>query len=211
MNIDQAMMDRIVDKVLTRLSLPYIELEASGRHMHLSREAVDQLFGVGYQLTRVSDLSQPGQFVCKERLKIIGPKGEFPSVVVLGPERQQTQLEVSQTDAMALGIPAPVRISGDTANTPGIRIVGPKGEYSLSNGVIVAQRHIHMTPDYAARFGLRDQQIVSVRVPGDRSVTFHNVALRVSADFDNYMHIDYDEANACGFKKGMKGIIESGN
>lgn len=208
MNIENINIDRIVDKVLEALAKPYIELEASGRHMHLSRAAIDQLFGKGYQLTRVSDLSQPGQFVCKERLKVVGPKGEFASVVVLGPERSDTQIEVSQTDAKVLGIPAPVRISGDIANTPGVKIVGPKGEYVMDKGIIVAKRHIHMTPDYAERYALQDKQVVSVRVPGERSVVFNNVILRVSPNFDNYMHIDYDEANACGFAKGMKGIIE---
>lgn len=207
MTVDQARLDRIVEKVLERLGQPRIQLEASGRHVHLTREAVDDLFGKGYQLTRVSDLSQPGQFVCKERVRARGPKGEFGNVVILGPERKETQLEISLTDALTLGIKAPVRLSGNILHTPGVRLVGPKGEVDIPQGVIVAQRHIHMTPEDAQRFGLRDGQLVSVRVNSERPVTFHGVVLRVSPQFASFMHIDYDEANACGFTKGLTGTI----
>jgi propanediol utilization protein len=189
------------------LNGPVIPIEASGRHIHLSREAVEKLFGAGYQLTKVSELSQPGQFVCAERLRAKGPKGELASVVVLGPERRDTQMEISATDALTLGVKSALRLSGDTRGTPGIKLLGPAGELELEHGVIVAERHVHMTPQDAARWGFVDGQTVSVRVFGERPVVFCGVALRVSPDFATYMHIDYDEANACGFKKGMPGFI----
>lgn len=207
MQVNEALLDRIVDEVLKRLDRPRITLEASGRHCHLTREAVDTLFGKGYQLTKVADLSQPGQFVSKERIRALGPKGEFGNVVILGPERPENQLEISLTDAMTLGVKAPVRLSGNIGRTPGIKLAGPKGEVEIPEGVIVAKRHIHMTPEDAGRFGLSDGQVVSVTVPGERSLTFHDVVLRVNPHFATYMHIDYDEANACGFTKGMQGFI----
>jgi propanediol utilization protein len=158
-------------------------------------------------LTPVADLSQPGQFVCKERIGVVGPKGEFPAVVILGPERAETQVEISATDALTLGVKPPERLSGSLAGTPGIRLVGPKGSVEVDHGVMVAQRHIHMHPDFARQHGLVDRQVVSVKVWGERAVTFDNVVLRVSPDFATYMHIDYDEANACGFRKGMLGSL----
>ena len=207
MNINDVTLNRIIQKVMDRLALPLIPLEASGRHVHLTREAIDALYGRGYQLNPFAALSQPGQFSCAERVRVVGPKGEFPSVVVLGPERSDTQLEFSLTDAKTLGLDAPIRLSGNITDTPGVRLVGPKGEYVASCGAIVAQRHIHVTPDFARLHGLADKQKVSVRVDGERPVTFHNVVLRVSPNYDNFMHIDYDEANACAFKKGMTGTI----
>lgn len=205
--IREEILDRIAGRVKELLERPIIPLEASGRHVHLSRAAVDALFGKGYALTQTAELSQPGQFVCRERVRAAGPKGEFPSVVVLGPERHETQVEISRTDAVVLGLNAPVRLSGSIAGSPGIRLAGPAGEIELLSGVIVAERHIHMTPEDASRWGLCDGQTVSVRVFCERPVTFHGVALRVSPKFATYMHIDYDEANACGFRKGMAGII----
>lgn len=207
MKVDEALIDRIAAKVLERVACPMIVLEASGRHVHLTREAVETLFGRGYQLTRKSDLSQPGQFACEERVTVQGPKKSIPNVIVLGPERPETQVELSATDALALGISAPVHMSGDIANTPGAKIIGPKGEIELANGVIVAKRHIHMTPEDAHRYGVANGQSVSVRLAGERGVTFHDVIIRVSPKFATFMHIDYDEANACGFQKGMAGII----
>ena len=206
MNVDMVI-DRIATRVDKLLKCPVIPIEASGRHVHLSEEALGKLFGAGSKLTHVSDLSQPGQYVCKERIRLAGPKGEFPSVVVLGPVRKETQVEVSATDALALGIKAPVRQSGHIAGTPGAKLTGPAGELELSYGVIIAQRHIHMTPEDATRWNLEDGQTVSVRVFTDRPTTFNGVVLRVSPDFKTFMHIDYDEANACGFTKGMAGII----
>jgi len=206
MNID-AVIGRVEEQVMKLLERPVIPIEASGRHVHLSHGAAQSLFGKGSRLTHVSPLSQPGQFVCRERVGIVGPKGEFSSVVVLGPERDETQLEISRTDAVKLGVDAPVRLSGNIAASPGIRLKGPAGEVELTRGVIVAERHIHMTPEDAGRWGFTDGQAVSVRVFGERPVTFNGVILRVSPQFATYMHIDYDEANACGFSKGMAGII----
>ena len=200
--------NRITDRVVRTLPKPRIPVEASGRHMHISKSDLEALFGPGFRLTKRGDLSQPGQFSCMERVRIIGARGEFPSVVILGPERSETQVEVSLTDAKLLGIDAPVRLSGDTADTPGIKIIGPAGELEISRGVIVAKRHVHMAVQDAATYGLNNGQIVSIRFYGERAITFHEVPLRVSPDFATGMHIDYDEANAMGFKSGMVGFLE---
>jgi propanediol utilization protein len=207
---EQELVERIVSRVLGELSKPRIPIEASGRHVHLKRADIDVLFGRGSELTRRGNLSQPGQFSCEERVRVVGPKGEFPSVIVLGPERPETQVELSLTDARFLGVDAPVRLSGDIASTPGVRIVGPQGEIETKNGVIAAKRHIHMTPEDAAAYGVHDGQTVSVTVYGERGTTFYGVALRVSPKFATYMHIDYDEANACAFREGMLGFLEMG-
>ena len=205
------MSEEILDKVWAdvdfRLHRPMVQLEASGRHLHLSRADADVLLGTSVALTPVHDLSQPGQFTCAERIRVIGPKGEFPALGIIGPERVQSQVELSATDALYLGVTPPVRLSGDLAGTPGITLVGPAGRIDLKEGVMIAKRHIHMDPDYGERHGIRDRQIVSVRVWGERGVTFNNVVVRLSPHFATYMHIDYDEANACGFRPGMIGTI----
>ncbi len=201
------MADAAYQDVMLRLGKPLVELEASGRHLHLSRADADRLLGPGVPLTPVRPLSQPGQFTCAERIRVVGPKGEFPALGIIGPERRESQVELSATDALTLGVRPPVRLSGDLAGTPGITLVGPAGEVTLDHGVIVALRHIHVHPDFAREHGLRDRQVVSVRVWSGRGVTFDNVVVRLSDDFATYMHIDYDEANACGFRKGMLGTI----
>ena len=207
--MSEGLVERVARRVEAIIQRPmFVKVEASGRHAHLSREAVDILFGKGHSLTKQADLSQPGQFSCRERIRVIGPKAEFPSVVVLGPERKETQIEISNTDAIVLGIPAVIRQSGDLTDTPSARLAGPAGELTARRGVIVAQRHIHITPGDAALYGVRDGQVVSVHIWNRRSVTFNNVVIRVSAHFATYMHIDYDEANACGFQNGMIGLIE---
>ena len=184
-----------------------VEIEASGRHIHLSRAHVDALFGVGYRLTPVKDLSQPGQFACKERVTLVGPKGELNNVVVLGPERGESQVEISLTDAVALGITPPVRQSGDLAGTPGLTVRNGDRMITLDHGLIAAQRHIHMTPEDAGRWGVTDNQTVRLKTFTDRPVVFDAVAVRVSPQFRTAVHLDYDEANACGFKKGDRGMI----
>jgi propanediol utilization protein len=212
---DEQLVAALIEKVWSKLAassatvpeVPVVQLEASGRHVHVTREHADILFGKGVPLTPIADLSQPGQFVCAERIGVVGPKGEFGAVVILGPERAETQVEISATDALSLGVKPPVRLSGDLADTPGIKLVGPAGEVELDHGVMIALRHIHMHPDFANKYGLHDRQVVSVRLEGERAVTFGNTVLRVSPQFATYMHIDYDEANACGFKKGMTGTI----
>ena len=202
------LLQRITERVVQTLSKPQIPLEASGRHMHISKADIEALFGPGYRLKKRGDLSQPGQFSCVERVRIIGQRGEFPSVVILGPERSRTQVEISLTDAKILGIDVPIRLSGDTEGTPGIKIVGPVGEIEISQGVIVAKRHVHMSAQDAVVYGLSDGQTVSIRFYGERGITFHEVPLRVSPDFATGMHIDYDEANAMGFRNGMVGFLE---
>lgn len=203
--------ETLITEVFSKVKEQFIEVEASGRHIHLNRTAIDQLFGEGYQLTKSRELSQPGQFVCKERLTIIGPKGKFENVVILGPERKDSQVEVSLTDAVTLGIKAPVRESGNIFGTPSIILKSPIAEIMLLNGVIAAKRHIHVSPEDAKRFKLEDKEIVQVKVYGSRPLIFDDVLVRVSEKYRTYMHIDYDEANACGFSKGTLGrIIKNG-
>ena len=172
-------------------------VETSARHVHVTKEHLAVLFGEGYQLTKKKDLSQPGQFACHERVQVIGPKGSFPAVSILGPERKQTQVEISASDARTLGVACPVRESGDLAGSAGCKIVGPCGEVEIGEGVIIAKRHIHMTPADAAVYGVEDKQIVSVKIDSpDRSLIFGDVVVRVSDNFALAMHIDTDEANA---------------
>lgn len=193
---------RIVQALMQRL---FIELEASGRHVHLTREAAFTLFGHG--LTEKRPLSQPGQFVCNERVSLVTPRGRFENVAVLGPERKECQVELSLTDCVALGVKAPVRLSGHTDGTPGITLESGNARLQLSTGVIVAQRHIHMTPQDAAQRGVADGQAVRLRVFTARPLTFDDVIVRVSPDFRTFAHLDYDEANACGFVKGDLGML----
>lgn len=195
-------MDRLVQTVVGRL---FVELEASGRHVHVTEHQAQILFG--HRLTPQRPLSQPGQFLAQERVTVIGPKGEFRDVAVLGPERKDAQVEISLTDARALGIAAPVRLSGDIQGSPGAVLVGTCGQLTLDSGVIAAQRHIHLTPEAAENFGVRDGQNVRLRTLTRRPVTFEAVTVRVSPDFAPYAHLDYDEANACGFSKGDLGRI----
>lgn len=183
----------------------FIELEASGRHVHVTKEQAMQLFGHG--LTPKRPLSQPGQYLSNERLTVRGPKGEFENVAVLGPERKEAQVEISLTDARVLGVAPPVRPSGDTQDSPGATLIGPKGEVTLSRGVIAAQRHIHITPADAARFGVEDKQLVKLKTFTERPIVFEDVLVRVSKDFATAAHLDYDEANACGFAAGDLGRI----
>lgn len=198
----QGHIDQLVEALVGRLFVP---LEASGRHVHVTKEQAQTLFGHG--LTPERPLSQPGQYLAKERLTVVGPKGEFQNVAVLGPERKEAQIEVSLTDARVLGLSAPVHLSGDVSGSPGCRLVGPKGKVELSRGVIAAQRHIHMTPQDARQFHVTDKQVVSLKTFTARPVVFEDVVVRVSPDFATYAHLDYDEANACGFQKGDLGRI----
>ena len=184
-----------------------IEIEASGRHIHLSRAHVDALFGTGHRLTPVKDLSQPGQFACQERVTLVGPKGELKNVVVLGPERSESQAEVSLTDAVALGVTPPVRQSGDLHNTPGLTVRNGGRMITLDHGLIAAQRHIHMTPEDAARWGVSDNQTVRFKSLTARPLVFDDVVVRVSPKYATMVHLDYDEANACGFRRGDRGMI----
>ena len=168
----------------------------SNRHIHLSQNDLDQLFGVGYQLTPMKELSQPGQFACKETVTICGPKGAIEKIRVLGPARSKSQIEILAGDSYKLGVKAPAKLSGDLAGTPGITIVGPKGSVQTTEGLIVAQRHIHMAPQDAADFGVNDGDIVKIAVEGLRGGVYNNVAIRVTANSALECHIDTEEANA---------------
>lgn len=192
----------IARQVLRRI---FIELEASGRHVHVTKAQAQALFG--HPLTPKRELSQPGQYLANERVTVIGPKGRFENVAVLGPEREAGQAELSMTDARALGIAAPVRQSGDIRNTPGVTLEGKMGAVTLKEGAIVAKRHIHITPEDAALMQVKDKQVVRLRTFTDRPLIFDDVVVRVSPSFQTRVHLDYDEANACGFQNGDLGRI----
>ncbi|MBU5308127.1 phosphate propanoyltransferase [Clostridioides mangenotii] len=197
------LLNEIVEEVINRVKKEaFIEVEASGRHVHLSKADMEALFGKGYELTKAKDLSQPGQYACKERVMITGPKGSLKNVIVLGPCRSNTQVEVSLTDLASLGLKAPVKQSGDLEGTPGLKISVDDKEVNVNEGLIVAKRHIHMTPQDAEKFVVHDNEEVNVKVFGNRPLVFEGVVVRVNANYKTYMHIDYDEANACGFQKG---------
>lgn len=183
----------------------FVELEASGRHVHVTAQQALELFG--HCLTPKRPLSQPGQFLAEQRVTVVGPKGEFRDVAVLGPERKHAQVEISLTDGRTLGIQPPIRLSGDIQGSPGAVLVGSRGRVTLEQGVIAAQRHIHLTPEAAAHFGVTDRQRVKLQALTERPVIFQDVIVRVSPDFAPYAHLDYDEANACGFQKGDLGRI----
>lgn len=177
-----------------------ILVETSARHVHLTQEHIEILFGKGAKLTNKKDLSQPGQFACVERVHLIGPKGTIKSVIILGPARPSTQAEISLTDARTLGIEVPVRESGNIAGSAGCKIAGPFGEIEINEGVIAAKRHIHLTPKEANAFGVSDKQVVKVRIESERSLIFDDVVVRVNPNFAAAMHIDTDESNAaCAF------------
>ena len=184
------------------MSKTQIPVGISGRHVHVSRADLDILYGKDYQLQKMKDLSQPGQFACNETVDIVTPKGGFNRVRILGPERKQTQVEVSLTDSVKLGLKPPVRDSGSLDGSPGIKIIGPAGEIDLDSGVIVAYRHIHMTPADAQKFGVKDKEIVKVRCQGERGLIFDQVLIRVHETFALEMHIDTDEGNAAMAKTG---------
>ena len=195
-------LDRLTDLLQKRL---FVELEASGRHVHVTQSQAERLFGHG--LTEKRPLSQPGQYLARERVTLQGPKGKLEHVAVLGPCRKEAQVELSLTDAVALGIDAPVRLSGDVKHTPPITILGERGSLSLEQGAIIAKRHIHMTPEDASLQQVRDGDTVRLRTLTGRPVVFEDVSVRVSPSFSTYAHLDYDEANACGFRKGDLGMI----
>jgi len=184
-------------------------VETSARHAHITQEHLEILFGKGYELTKKKDLSQPGQYACAERVDVVGSKKTLAGVSILGPVRPETQVELSLTDARSIGVAAPVRESGDIAGSGACKLVGPCGEVEISEGVIAAKRHIHMTTADAAEMGLTDKQIVSVQVDcgTGRNITFGDVVVRVSDKYALAMHIDTDESNAGGIAPNAKGTI----
>ncbi len=185
-----------------------IPVEISAHHAHLSQADVEKLFGPGHQLTPMHELSQPGQFACEEQVHLVGPKGRIAKVRVLGPTRKETQVEIAMTEQFKLGIQPPIRQSGDLAGTPGLTLEGPHGTAAIERGVICAQRHIHMTPEDAMRFHVRDNYVVRVRIEGERQLIFGDVVVRVNPAFRLAMHIDTDEGNAGNIQTGMLGYIE---
>ena len=200
--MEQERMEALAQAVLGKIFVP---LEASGRHVHVTEAQAKILFG--HDLTPERPLSQPGQYLAKERLTVVGPKGKFENVAVLGPARKNAQVEISLTDARVLGLKPPIRQSGDTGRSPGCTLIGAHGTVVLDEGVIAAQRHIHLTPEDAARFGVADKQVVKLQTFTTRPTVFEDVVVRISPDFGAAVHLDYDEANACGFRKGDYGRI----
>jgi len=201
---EDALVALITDAVLRELRLGknMIPAAISNRHVHLSREHVDILFGKGYELTKLKDLSQKGQFACNEKVDIVGPQGVLKGVRVLGPARKETQVEVSITDCYVLGLNPPVRMSGDIKGSPGGKLIGPLGEIELKEGIIIAARHIHMDPESARKLGIKDKEKVRVKVRGIRGLVFDETIVRVDNSFVNELHLDTDEGNAAYIKNG---------
>lgn len=188
-----------------------VMVETSARHVHVTQEALNTLYGEGYQLTNKKDLSQPGQFACVERVDVVGPKGTLAGVSILGPTRSACQIELSLTDARKIGIVPPIKESGDIAGTPGCKLVGPNGEVELDCGIIAAKRHIHFTPEEAAKYNVADKEIVSVKVEtADRTTVFGDTVVRVSPKYSAAMHIDTDESNAAACSGYVEGEIIKG-
>jgi propanediol utilization protein len=178
-----------------------IPVGVSVRHVHLDRVACDALFGPGYQLQVQRAITQPGQFVARETLDLIGPRGELSAVAIIGPLRPESQIELSRTDAIHLGVAAPLRESGHLAGTPGVTLRGPCGAVTVDHGAIIAQRHVHMNPEEARRLGLRDHDVIQVQAVGDREVVLGDVIVRVAPEFALDLHVDTDEANAAGLEQ----------
>ena len=200
--MNEQTLSSLTEAVLGRI---FIELEASGRHVHVTEEQAQALFG--HPLTPERPLSQPGQYLAKERVTVQGPKGNFRNVAVLGPARKEAQVEVSLTDGKVLGITPPIRESGNVGGSPGAVLVGENGTVAIREGVIAAQRHLHLTPEAAAQFGVKDKQTVRLQTYTDRPLIFDDVLVRVSPHLATRAHLDFDEANACGMKKGDWGRI----
>ena len=197
-----------ITKVLDAQKQESFLVEISAHHIHVTQEHVEALFGKGHQLTKHADLSQPGQYACKEQLTIVGPKGRIERVRILGPARKYTQVEIAMTEQFKLGVHPPIRESGDIADTPGCTLEGTAGSVQLDRGVICALRHIHMTPEDALRYGVRDKSTVRVRLAGDRELVFGDVLVRVDPSFALAMHIDTDEANAAHVQGNTQGYID---
>jgi len=197
-----------ITRVLDAQKQQPFQVEVSAHHIHLTQEHVEALFGKGHQLTKHADLSQPGQYACKEQLAIVGPKGRIERVRVLGPTRKYTQIEIAMTEQFKLGVHPPIRESGDIVDSPGCTLESPTGSVKVDRGVICALRHVHMTPEDALRYGVRDKSVVQVRIAGDRELVFGDVLVRVDPSFALAMHIDTDEANAAHVKNGAQGFIE---
>ena len=184
-----------------------ILIEGSGRHIHLSREDLDVLFGAGFELEKKKDLSQPGQYATNQKVEVVGPKGSMKGISILGPCRKESQVEISFTDARTLGLNPQIRESGDLAGTDGCTLIGPAGKVELKQGVIAAKRHIHLTPETAEQYGIADKEVVQVRVEGPRAMVMDEVVARVSPSYADAMHIDYDELNAAALFGTVYGTV----
>lgn len=203
MALDETAIRHLVLTELARQGSKFVPVGISARHVHLTTQDIEKLFGPGYQLTPLRPIVQPGQYASQEQLTLVGPKGRIEKVRILGPARPYTQIELSFTDALKLGIKdCPIRMSADIQGTPGIKIIGPKGELEVSQGVIIAARHLHFTDEQAKAYGVHDRQVVAVRVTGPRPCLLENVVCRVGAAHELEVHIDTDEANACALKNG---------
>ncbi|PIU01855.1 propanediol utilization protein [bacterium (Candidatus Torokbacteria) CG09_land_8_20_14_0_10_42_11] len=189
---------------------PKILVEISGRHVHLSEKDKTELFGADYVLTKLKDLSQPGLFACQETVEIQVGEKKLKKVRIIGPPRAQTQIEISQTDGYFLKIEAPLRLSGDLADSPECKIIGPKGEVNLKEGLIIAKRHLHLSPEEARGFNLKNNQEISLKIDGERGLTFHKIIARVSPDYKAAVHLDTDEGNAAGIVNKTYGEISFG-
>ena len=200
--MDERTIDALVGAVAARIFVP---VEASGRHVHVTAEQARTLFG--HDLTPERPLSQPGQFLAKERVTVVGPKGKFENVAVLGPARKEAQVEISLTDGKTVGVTPPVKLSGDASGSPGCVLEGTCGKITLDRGVIAARRHIHLTPEDGKQLGVRDGQVVKLQVFSARPVIFEDTVVRIDPSFQRAAHLDYDEANACGFRRGDLGRI----
>jgi putative phosphotransacetylase len=183
------------------------EVGLSNKHLHLRNEDIEILFGKGHTLTPTKDLKQPGQFASEEKVDIVGPKGTLKGVRVLGPARPETQVELAMTDARAIGLSAPVRESGKLDGTPGIKLIGPAGEVAVDHGVIIALRHVHLSPEQAIEAGVKDKEVVSIKFEGDRGLIFDNVLVRSGNGHEREIHLDTDEGNAAGLSNGILGEI----
>lgn len=208
--INEAIVRQVTSLVLEKIKeyeKGKIQIGVSNRHVHVTKEDLEALFGAGYELTKKGDLKQPGQFAANETVTIRGPKGQFEKVRILGPVRKQSQVEISKTDSFRLGIRPQIRESGDLDGTPGLELVGPAGTVALNQGAIVALRHIHMTPAQASAMGVKDKDIVEVETFGERRGILGDVLVRVSDQFALEMHVDVDEANACSLKNNDYVVI----
>lgn len=201
--LNQIIKQAVINSLMKTEGKYYVPAASSNKHIHLSRKDVDALFGEGYQLKVLRPLSQPGQFACEETLTFVGTKGELKKLRVLGPERPETQVELAVTDCFKAGVKPVVRMSGDLGGTPGGKLIGPKGEVTLDHGVIVAQRHLHISAEQAVKYKLKDGDVISLRAEGQRPVTFHDVAVRAGKGHELEVHIDTDEANAALLKNGQ--------
>jgi putative phosphotransacetylase len=213
--MDTQVIQSIVDKVMEQFQQGAetgpIPIGVSARHVHLSKEHVEALFGSNYELTKKADLSQPAQFAANETVTVVGPKGSIERVRILGPVREVTQIEVSKTDSVKLGLNPPMRESGNIQGSAPATIVGPKGSVYITEGLIIAQNHIHMTPEDAERYSVQNGQFVQVQVQGQRPILFDRVLIRISSRYQLEMHIDTDEANAAFCSTGDRGILRISN